>query len=108
MPQHPHEPRGPAPAGSVGELVCCNPFPSRPLGLQGDPDGSRFHQAYFAANPPSSPEQAQQALPLAFLEGYHVAFYWGAGLFAAALVVAATLINAHKQDIPADLAVAAE
>jgi acetoacetyl-CoA synthetase len=34
----------------VGELVCCNPFPSRPLGLLGDEGGSRFHDAYFAAN----------------------------------------------------------
>jgi len=39
------------PQGSpVGELVCRNPFPSRPLGLLGDEDGSRFHEAYFAAN----------------------------------------------------------
>jgi acetoacetyl-CoA synthetase len=39
------------PAGSrVGELICRNPFPSRPLGLLGDSDGSRFHDAYFAAN----------------------------------------------------------
>lgn len=35
---------------AVGELVCRNPFPSRPLGLLGDEDGSRFHQAYFAEN----------------------------------------------------------
>jgi len=34
----------------VGELVCRNPFPSRPVGLLDDPDGSRFHEAYFAAN----------------------------------------------------------
>jgi acetoacetyl-CoA synthetase len=34
--------------GGVGELVCANPFPSRPLGLLNDPDGSRFHKAYFA------------------------------------------------------------
>jgi acetoacetyl-CoA synthetase len=34
-----------------GELVCANPFPSRPLGFFGDTDGSRFHKAYFAANP---------------------------------------------------------
>jgi acetoacetyl-CoA synthetase len=34
----------------VGELVCRNPFPSRPLGFLGDEDGSRFHDAYFAAN----------------------------------------------------------
>ncbi len=39
-----------APAGR-GELVCANPFPSRPLGLFGDDDGSRFHAAYFAGNP---------------------------------------------------------
>ncbi|HZR38218.1 MAG TPA: acetoacetate--CoA ligase [Nevskia sp.] len=35
----------------IGELVCANPFPSRPLGLLNDPDGLRFHNAYFAANP---------------------------------------------------------
>jgi acetoacetyl-CoA synthetase len=35
---------------AIGELVCRNPFPSRPLGLLGDEDGSRFHAAYFAAN----------------------------------------------------------
>jgi acetoacetyl-CoA synthetase len=39
------------PAGSpVGELICRNPFPSRPLGFLDDPDGKRFHEAYFAAN----------------------------------------------------------
>lgn len=39
------------PSGSaIGELICRNPFPSRPLGLLGDEDGSRFHAAYFAAN----------------------------------------------------------
>ena len=35
---------------AVGELVCRNPFPSRPLGFVGD-DGTRFHDAYFRANP---------------------------------------------------------
>ena len=35
---------------AVGELVCRNPFPSRPLGFLGDEDGSRFHAAYFAQN----------------------------------------------------------
>lgn len=35
----------------TGELVCVNPFPSRPLGFFGDQDGTRFHAAYFAANP---------------------------------------------------------
>src|SRR6476620_2102612 len=33
----------------VGELICRNPFPSRPLGFLGD-DGSRFHEAYFSQN----------------------------------------------------------
>jgi len=32
---------------SDGELTCRNPFPSRPLHLLADPDGQRFHQAYF-------------------------------------------------------------
>jgi len=35
----------------IGELVCANPFPSRPLGFYGDVDGSRFHAAYFTQNP---------------------------------------------------------
>ena len=34
----------------VGELVCCAPFPSRPVHFWGDPDGARFHDAYFAQN----------------------------------------------------------
>ena len=44
-----------APAGepdaAVGELVCVNPFPSRPLGLFGDDTGEKFHAAYFSQNP---------------------------------------------------------
>jgi len=39
------------PAGGPDELVCGTPFPSRPLGLLHDHDGSRFHEAYFAAHP---------------------------------------------------------
>ncbi|PRY49354.1 acetoacetyl-CoA synthetase [Geodermatophilus tzadiensis] len=37
--------------GRVGELVCRRPFPSRPVGFLRDPDGSRFHDAYFADHP---------------------------------------------------------
>ncbi|TYP86224.1 acetoacetate--CoA ligase [Blastococcus xanthinilyticus] len=37
--------------GSVGELVCRSPFPSRPVHFLRDPDGSRFHGAYFADHP---------------------------------------------------------
>ncbi|MCO7221260.1 acetoacetate--CoA ligase [Klenkia sp. PcliD-1-E] len=36
--------------GEVGELVCRRPFPSRPVGFLRDPDGARFHAAYFAEN----------------------------------------------------------
>jgi acetoacetyl-CoA synthetase len=34
----------------IGELVCGNPFPSRPLGFVGDDDGVRFHDAYYREN----------------------------------------------------------
>jgi acetoacetyl-CoA synthetase len=30
-----------------GELVCTRPFPSMPVRFWGDPDGSRYHSAYF-------------------------------------------------------------
>ena len=64
--------------------------------------------AYFADNPVSDPSQAQEASKLAFLHGYHVSFFWGAVLLAAALVVALTIINAKKEDVPTEgLAVAA-
>jgi acetoacetyl-CoA synthetase len=33
------------------ELVCTRPFPSMPVGFVGDPDGSRYHKAYFAVFP---------------------------------------------------------
>lgn len=37
--------------GGVGELICAKPFPSRPLGIYGDPEGERFHRAYFSEHP---------------------------------------------------------
>lgn len=37
--------------GAVGELVCRNPFPSRPVGFLRDPDGARFTASYFAEHP---------------------------------------------------------
>ncbi|MEX3937909.1 acetoacetate--CoA ligase, partial [Paraburkholderia phymatum] len=40
-----------APTTGIGELVCTNPFPSRPLGFYGDIDGVAFHAAYFSRNP---------------------------------------------------------
>ena len=33
--------------GPTGELVCREPFPSIPLYFWNDPDGSKFHSAYF-------------------------------------------------------------
>jgi predicted MFS family arabinose efflux permease len=60
--------------------------------------------AYFTDNPPASPEQGQQMLPLAFIHGYHVAFFWGAALFATALLVVIVFINAHREDIPSEAA----
>jgi acetoacetyl-CoA synthetase len=33
--------------GEKGELVCVKPFPSMPVGFWNDPDGSRYHAAYF-------------------------------------------------------------
>jgi acetoacetyl-CoA synthetase len=50
-----HDIRAMTPEGALrtgtGEMVCVNPFPSRPLCLFGDPDGTRFHDAYFSQNP---------------------------------------------------------
>ena len=39
------------PAGEIGELICANPFPSRPIGFYGEPTNERYHAAYFAQNP---------------------------------------------------------
>ncbi|MFI9283430.1 hypothetical protein ACIGYR_37285 [Streptomyces sp. NPDC053076] len=37
--------------GEVGELVVTRPMPSMPLYFWNDPDGSRYHQTYFASYP---------------------------------------------------------
>ena len=42
---------GEAVRDAKGELVCRGPFPSLPLGLLGDADGSRFHETYFSQHP---------------------------------------------------------
>jgi acetoacetyl-CoA synthetase len=41
--------RGVEPSG-VGELVCGNPFPSRPVCFWNDPSNARFHESYFSEN----------------------------------------------------------
>lgn len=38
-------------APGLGQLVCANPFPSRPLAFWGDPDGTAFQRAYFVQAP---------------------------------------------------------
>ncbi|MDQ1668553.1 MAG: hypothetical protein QOE40_614, partial [Actinomycetota bacterium] len=55
----------------------------------------------------TSPASARRFQPLAQVHGYHVAFFWGAVLLAGALTVAVLLINAKKDDIPAEGALAA-
>jgi acetoacetyl-CoA synthetase len=37
--------------GTKGELVCTRPFPSMPVGFWNDPDGAKYHNAYFARFP---------------------------------------------------------
>ncbi len=36
------------PAGEKGELCCVKPFPSMPIGFWNDPEGEKYHDAYFA------------------------------------------------------------
>jgi len=38
-------------AGQKGELVCCAPFPSMPVGFWNDPEGKKYRDAYFARFP---------------------------------------------------------
>ncbi|MBL8879498.1 MAG: acetoacetate--CoA ligase, partial [Phycisphaerales bacterium] len=33
--------------GQKGELMCCSPFPSQPVGFWNDPDGAKYRKAYF-------------------------------------------------------------
>jgi acetoacetyl-CoA synthetase len=37
--------------GDKGELVCCKPFPSMPVGFWNDADGTRYRAAYFERFP---------------------------------------------------------
>ncbi|MGF1790980.1 acetoacetate--CoA ligase [Photobacterium profundum] len=34
-----------------GELVCCNSFPNQPIGFWNDPEGKRYHNAYWNTYP---------------------------------------------------------
>jgi EmrB/QacA subfamily drug resistance transporter len=59
--------------------------------------------SYIGSHVTSSGD-VQQVTGLAFIHGYHVSFFWGAALLFAALLVAAFVINAKKDDVPTDLA----
>ncbi|MCW9039847.1 MAG: acetoacetate--CoA ligase [Rhodospirillales bacterium] len=39
------------PTGEKGELVCTTPFPSMPVGFWNDPDGRKYHDAYYDVYP---------------------------------------------------------
>ncbi|WP_406465965.1 acetoacetate--CoA ligase [Streptomyces sp. NBC_00111] len=43
--------RGRPVTGEVGELVVTRPMPSMPIHFWNDPDGTRYHQAYFGSYP---------------------------------------------------------
>ena len=58
--------------------------------------------AYLTDNPITDPSKAEETSLLAFLHGYHVSFFWGAVLLAAALVCALVFINARKEDVPTE------
>ena len=49
-----------------------------------------------------NPEDAQRLVPDALINGYQVAFFWGAVLFAAGWLVALIVVNARKEDVPTD------
>jgi len=59
--------------------------------------------SYFAANL-TNPADVQKLTPLAFIHGYHVAFFWASMLLLAGLAVAVFVINARREDVPADAA----
>jgi acetoacetyl-CoA synthetase len=45
------DPRGRPLRDQPGELVCKSPFPSMPVAFWNDPDGRKYHDAYFARFP---------------------------------------------------------
>jgi MFS family permease len=49
----------------------------------------------------TNPADTAAVTGLAFVHGYHVAFFWGAVLFFGALLVAVFVVNAKRQDVPA-------
>jgi EmrB/QacA subfamily drug resistance transporter len=62
--------------------------------------------AYFADNL-RNPADQERLTPLAWVHGFHVSFFWGAVFLAIALLVSIFVINARKEDVPAEPALAA-
>ena len=56
---------------------------------------------YLAANVTQPGGRPEAATGRALIHGYHVAFFWGAGLLTAALICAVGLVNAKKDDVSA-------
>ncbi len=56
----------------------------------------------YLADNLKSPDDAAKLAPLAFIHGYHVAFFWGAVLLACGWLVATLVITARKDDLPAE------
>ena len=44
-----YDDNGKAIRGDKGELVCTKPFPSMPIGFWNDPEGEKYHDAYFGS-----------------------------------------------------------
>ena len=51
MDVHAYNEGGESMRGEKGELVCARPFPSMPVSFWNDPDGEKYHEAYFASFP---------------------------------------------------------
>jgi hypothetical protein len=63
--------------------------------------------AYLTDNPITDPAKAEAIGNSALIHGYHVAFFWGAMLLAAALVATLVFINARKEEVPQEPGVVA-
>src|SRR5215203_2067184 len=63
--------------------------------------------AYLTDNPIIDPAKAEAIGNSALIHGYHVAFFWGAMLLAAALVTTLVFINARKEDVPQEASMVA-
>jgi EmrB/QacA subfamily drug resistance transporter len=60
----------------------------------------------YLADHVHTPAQAAAQQPLAFIHGYHVAFAFGVGLLVASAVTIIVFINARREELPAEGAVA--